>query len=533
MIFEVTDEQIERLNDADLRTLVGFLCEEEVKLHGHSPVSVTRGGNQNAADGGIDVRVDLHENAAIAGYVPVPATGFQVKAQDMPRQLILSEMAPGGVLRSSIAELAAKRGAYIIVSSKGSLADTALSSRRQAMIAAIDGKVADGSLALDFYDRHRVATWVNQHPGLVPWVRERVAVPIAGWRACGDWSSSPTALSTPYLLDGAVRLLNPTLSGANGLSAIDGVNKLRQLLEKPKGVVRLVGLSGVGKTRLVQALFDSRVGVNQLPESQAVYADISDSPDPVPFELLSQLIILKRRAVVIVDNCGAELHRKLAAKVVASDSLLSLITIEYDITDDEPENTDVFKLEPASIEVIEKVLESRFPAIPAPSRSVIAKFSDGNARVALALAHTAKAGESLVNLRDTELFKRLFDQAKGPSEELLNAAKVCALLYSFDGETVEGTDGELAHLADLAGLDVNTLYKHVAELARRQLVQKRGKWRAILPHALAHRLAKLALDDIPFQHIRAVVMNSGSERMLRSFSRRIGYCPKLVAPMWS
>lgn len=28
MIFEVTDEQTERLNDADLRTLVGLLCEE-------------------------------------------------------------------------------------------------------------------------------------------------------------------------------------------------------------------------------------------------------------------------------------------------------------------------------------------------------------------------------------------------------------------------------------------------------------------------------------------------------------------------
>ena len=32
MIFEVTGEQIERLNDTDLRTLVGLLCEVEVGL---------------------------------------------------------------------------------------------------------------------------------------------------------------------------------------------------------------------------------------------------------------------------------------------------------------------------------------------------------------------------------------------------------------------------------------------------------------------------------------------------------------------
>ena len=43
MICEVTDEQIERHDDTDLRTLVGLICEEKVRLQGHSPVSVTRG----------------------------------------------------------------------------------------------------------------------------------------------------------------------------------------------------------------------------------------------------------------------------------------------------------------------------------------------------------------------------------------------------------------------------------------------------------------------------------------------------------
>jgi hypothetical protein len=130
MIFEVTDDQVELLNDADLRTLVGYLCEEDVRAHGHSPVAVTRGGHQNAKDGGIDVRVNLPDGAATSGYVPAVATGFQVKAQDMPSQKILDEMAPDGALRESIAELASRQGAYIIVSSQGSLADSALQIQR-------------------------------------------------------------------------------------------------------------------------------------------------------------------------------------------------------------------------------------------------------------------------------------------------------------------------------------------------------------------------------------------------------------------
>ncbi len=84
MILEVTGDQIAQLNDTDLRTLVGYLCEREVRVHGHSPSAVTWGGHQNAGDGGIDVRVALPAGTPITGYVPNAATGFQVKAQDMP-----------------------------------------------------------------------------------------------------------------------------------------------------------------------------------------------------------------------------------------------------------------------------------------------------------------------------------------------------------------------------------------------------------------------------------------------------------------
>ena len=59
MILGVTADQIATLNDRDLRTLVGCLCEREVRAHGHSPAAVTWGGQQNAADAGIDVRVAL------------------------------------------------------------------------------------------------------------------------------------------------------------------------------------------------------------------------------------------------------------------------------------------------------------------------------------------------------------------------------------------------------------------------------------------------------------------------------------------
>lgn len=523
MLFEVTANDVARLDDTELRTLIARLCEEEVRKLGFSPSCVTWGGHQNAADGGIDVRVDLPESSEITGFVPAAACGLQVKAQDMANQAILDEMAPKGALRKAIEDLAAKRGAYIIVSSHGSVADSALQDRRDAMRKAIDGKVIAGSLTIDFYDRQRLATWVNQHPGLIPWMREKVGRPLSGWRPFGDWSSSPQPLDKPYFIDTSVRLTSPAIRDAEGLQATDGVNHIRHILAKPHGIVRLVGLSGVGKTRLVQALFDERIGESPLAPAEAIYTDISNSPDPVPLELTSQLIHLRQRAVLIIDNCGPDLHQKLATALTIAGANISLITIEYDINDDEPENTAVFKLEVASIDLMEKILTDRFPDIPEPSRRIIAEFSSGNARIAFALAATAKNGESLANLRDRDLFERLFYQSKGKDQSLLNAAKVCALLYSFNGLTLEGPSSELGPLAKIAGLTADQLFAHVSELQRRQLIQKRGPWRAILPHAVAHRLTKLALQDIPFPRIDSAIIQDGSERMLRSFSKRMGY----------
>jgi hypothetical protein len=523
MILEITSEEAERLTDADLRELVGKLCEREVRAHGHSTSAVTWGGHQNAADGGIDVRVSLPLAAAISGYVPRTSVGFQVKAQDMPRSAIQNEMAPAGVVLPSIEELADKAGAYIIVSSKGSVADAPLADRKSAMHDAVAQLPSASMLTLDFYDRRRVASWVNQHPGIVPWVRERLGLPLSGWRPFEDWSSSPAPIDSPYVLDGHARLVGPSIKDADGLNAEQAIARLRQILVQPKGIVRLVGLSGVGKTRLIQALFDDRIGTNALLRSDALYTDISDDPSPVPQELLARLIHDRDRIVLIVDNCGTSLHAKIATKVSSSDCLLSVITVEYDINDDELQDTDVFRLEPASPDLIEKILETRYPNIAAPSCRVIARFSEGNARVAFAIAETAKNGESLANIRDTELFERLFYQQKTHSPELLDAAKVCALLYSFDGETLDGQNSEIVPLAKLSGHTVDQLHKHIADLQRRQLVQQRSKWRAILPHALANRLAKRALEDIPPKRIEETIIDGPSERMLRSFSRRIGY----------
>jgi hypothetical protein len=522
-MFEITADDIAALSDDDLRSLVARLCEAEIRRKGLSASSVTWGGDQNAADGGLDVRVDLHKRTGIQGFVPRAATGFQVKKSDMPPKEIDREMRPKGRVRTVIRDLAQLSGAYIIVSSKGSVSDSALRNRREAMKKAVKGVKGARSLALDFYDRGRVATWVRDHTGMILWVRHKIGKSIQGWRSYGAWAYASDDARAHYLLDDKLRVRTGRRDGGNGVSAADGLVIIRDALRDPRKIVRIVGLSGVGKTRFVQALFDRRVGKRSLDPSLAIYCNMADNPDPQPVGLASDLIASKTRAVLVIDNCPPDLHRRLSETCRSPDGLVSLVSVEYDIRDDDPEATDVFRLEPSSEALIEKLVRARFKTISQIDAKTIATFSGGNARIAVALAGTVGKNETLGGLTDEELFGRLFQQRHDHDPSLLLIAQVASLVYSFQGEAITGEEAELPILAGMIGKDVNEVFRGVANLQSRDLVQQRGVWRAVLPHAIANRLAAMALQNIPSETIEAKLVYSGSARLLTSFSRRLGY----------
>lgn len=521
-MFDISAEDISLLSDEDLRELIGRLCEADLRRNGLSPLAATWGGDQNAADGGVDVRVATVAEIPAACAIVRPNVGYQVKAEDMPRGKILSEMRPGGLLRASIRDLADLRGAYVIVSSKGSVSDAALRERKRAMSEAVAELANASDLHTDFYDRNRVATWVRQHPGVIAWVRERIGRAIPGWRPYDDWTGSNQGAEGAYLADGALRIQGPEVKGA-GLPALEGILRLRRILEVEHGIVRLVGLSGTGKTRLAQALFDRRVGEGGLSPELAIYANLSDDPNPQPVALATGLVAQGQRHVLVIDNCPPELHGRLSEICRKTESKLSLLTIEYDVREDQPEGTDVFELQPSSTDLIEKILLQRVKGLSDVNARSIALFSSGNARVALALASTVEAGESVATLRDAELFERLFRQRQESSNSLMPSAQACSLPYSFQGEDrSSGKESELPKLAAVVGKDLRSLNADIAELERRNLIQRRGVWRALLPHAIANRLATMALENILPEDLERLFATA-PPRLLKSISRRLGY----------
>jgi len=211
-MLELTGTQIAKLDDKELRELVFRLCEAELRQNNQPVASVTAGGNQTAPDGGIDVRVELAVPARL-DFIPRSQTGFQVKCEDMPAAKIKKEMCPGGKLRPSILQLIEAKGAYIIVSSKGSVADGPLLKRIEVMRAAIKNAPNTEAAHLDFYDRERLATWVRSYPGVAMWIRERIDDQLSGWKGYGNWTGDKA--DAPYIQDESGRIFSKTTVARN------------------------------------------------------------------------------------------------------------------------------------------------------------------------------------------------------------------------------------------------------------------------------------------------------------------------------
>ena len=520
-IFDIEKDELLRLSDIQLEELIARLAEAEVAMHGYSPACVNWSGSITAPDGGIDIHVQVPVDQLKPGFLIRPNTVFQAKKHKMPKATIEKEMSTGKALSPIISEQARKQGSYIIVSLGDDCSPSGKADRLKAMRDAVKDDPNKSNLHLDFYDRSKLIQWLRQHPSVMLWVKGKLGQGYSGWQPYGAWSNPPQGVTDTLISVSGVTITLPSGKGQK-LKIDEAISPMRALIRSTNKAVRITGLSGVGKTRIVQALFDETVGTDALDRTVAIYVDTGSEPVPSATAMLDKLIAEDRRAIMILDNCPSELHASLASKVSAAGKEVSLITIEYDIRDDKPQTTEVIHIETDGPEVAEQLLIRRFPSIGQNNARRIAEFADGNARVALAIAERGEEGESLALLSDAQLFNRLFEQRNHPDGNLREQAEILSLVYSFSVSSPDAATDELEILGVLFGYSKIQLFKAVTKLMERHVVQKRSHWRAILPHAIANRLATSALDSIPVDQLRATFEAPDCERLLMSFSHRLG-----------
>ncbi len=521
-ILELPKDELRDLTDVQLEELIGRLSEAEVVVRGGHVGDVRFSGSITAPDGGVDIRVDVKDGSFVPKFIPRANTIFQSKKSKMSAGEITREMKPKGVLLPVIDQQCERAGAYVIVSLGDDCTEPMWIKRCQAMLAAIADHPNKDAIHVDFYDRSKLHQWLLQHPSIMLWVRSVLGKPLSGWQSYGSWSNVPYGATDEFIMEPGVSVILPTQQH-QGLTLKDAIAPTRKLISSTTNkAIRVAGLSGVGKTRFVQALFDETVGENALDRTSVVYTDTGANPVPSVHQVIDHLIQDGQAATVVIDNCPPDLHSDLASRITSTKNSIKLITVEYDISDDQPFKTEVVRIEANGPEIAESLVLRRYPEISQTNARRVAEFSGGNTRIALALADRVKAGESLAKLSDANLFERLFQQRHEADGQLRAHAEILSLAYSFAVEVADGEPDELEVLGALCGATSDQLYTSAQTLFKRQIAQKRGRWRAILPQAIANKLAASALSGLPIKTIRSTFENLINKRLLRSFAHRLG-----------
>jgi hypothetical protein len=514
--FEVTKEMVRGVSDVLLRELLERLLMAEAKKNGIPASCIEVGGNQIAADGGVDGAIEWKGGPEPSDWLPRRTVYFQCKAEAMAPAKLTKEMRPKGVVRPIFAELVGKGGAYIIFSTDDP-SKSARDQRLTAMRAALADVPGKDEIALDFYGADRVARWTNAHPGVTVWLLGQIGRPLGGWRPYGGWSA-PEAETKPYLFDATARV---TSNGAE--TSIDAaITEIRLILARPGGVVRLIGISGMGKTRLAEALFDRGVAAGApLATSHAIYGDAGLDLAVSPALLAEEIAMSGTEAVIVVDNCAQRTHNQLAQIVGHKLSRASLLTIDYDIGGEQPLGR-LVALGNNSEDILDAVLKQRFPNLTDAECRHLAQFSGGNARIALKIAETGGKGGDLSKLNDGELVERLFQanrQEREPSARI--CAETASLVYAFYISAGDGHASEHGVLAGIAGVDADVFYRNIATFLDWGVTQQRGPQRAVMPPPLANMLAAPLIRKSDPESLLARFL-AGPSRLFASFARRIG-----------
>ena len=525
--FTIDSRWISDLDDKQSRELVARLCRAELVRNRCPSSLVTWGGHQLAADGGVDVdvgRITTHSPEII--HLSAERTIIQVKAEKFGPAKITAELKPKGIIRPIFTDMTQNGGTYLIASTRDDCAAPALTNRKNQMREVVEAEGYD-AVQTDFLDIRRLADWVERHISVQIWMREVLGRSLRGWHSYGPWAHGETDVKAIFRMDDTPRVMPPGGRGDSDLLTLEAtIGHMRTALANQTAgrcYLRLVGLSGVGKTRLVQALFDERIeSVAALCPDQVIYTDAGVGSTPTPHEMITELATTGEPAIVIVDNCGSEMHGQLVELAKAAGSQLRLLTVEFDIRDDIPEGTQCYQMEASSKELLSIVLQDRYPMLSQVDADRIATLSDGNARIAIAISETVGETDNLGELRDAQLFDRLFQQRHTNSDVLRRVADAISLVYSFDIADASNT-GESARLAVYADVSRREFLRNVAILKRRGLVQGRGNFRALLPHALANRIAHDALTNLPATEWYDDFFAHETDRLALSFAHRLSF----------
>jgi DNA-binding transcriptional regulator YiaG len=476
--FEVTGQHVSALSERKLVNLVRRLLSAEAHK-GELPLDgIHVAAVVTAPDGGEDAKIEWTDGPERTKFLPARYTQFQLKASDLsPAEVGGEVLTAKKEVKPMVRAALDAGGTYILVCGQ-SYTNSKIILRENAIrttLARVGGSFRDEQI--QFRDADQIALWVNTHPPVAAWLLEQTQPGLVGvFRDWSHWSGRYDSFR--WIPDKRLEEMR---------------SKLLPLISARRGVARVLGRSGYGKSRLVHEALgptaDEEKESTPRLSDLVLYAVETEVGSVAAKNIVQSLADAGIRAIVVVDRCAQDTHQDLTAIVRRASSRLSLITIDHDVRSTERPAPDVIVVNRADESVIDQMLKQISPDLPTEDHRRLVKFSQGFPQIAVLLGQSWSKESSIAAATDAELFDRIILGRKPSDEPLLR--DVGMLLGAFG---LLGAKRSLTDLETVASLTRNRsaddLRAALDELSQRGVVQKHGRLVSLEPKPLAMALGE-------------------------------------------
>ena len=474
--FEVTGQHVSALSERKLVNLTRRLLAAEAHSGGLPMDGIHVAAVITAPDGGEDAKIEWAGGPERTNWLPARYTQIQLKVGGLSPAEAASEVVTAAADVKPMIRTAIEAGGTYILASARSYTDSLIKARESA----IRKKLADAGLKfrpeqVQFRDADQLALWVNAHPPVAAWLLEQTQPGLVG--VFRDWTHWDGRFD-------AVRWIPDTR-----LPVVQ--ERLRKLITLPRGVARVIGLSGYGKSRLVHEALGPTVKEENAPRlcDLVLYAVESEVGPTAVKSVVQNLADSGIRAIVVVDRCASDVHQDLAAMVKRAGSRLSLVTIDYETSGAARMPEDTIHIERASDDVIENLLKQIAPGLPSEDQRRLVRFSQGFPQIAVLLGQSWLKDSSIASMSDSDLFDRIILGRKPSDEALLRETGM--LLGAFGLVGLKAPFSDLEAIVPLSrGRSSGDLRAGLDELLQRGVVQQHGRLVSLQPKPLAMGLAE-------------------------------------------
>ncbi len=407
----------------------------------------------NVGDGGIDAYIE-NANPSSDEIIPRGMTGYQIKSTDLSPKDCRKELCQDKKksIKPEIKRVLDNGGTYVLVLFADITSQKKI--RREMALKAELKRLGFPRAKIRVFTANQLIGFAERYLSLVTWFRNELSqcLPYSSWAQRED-----VKVPKQFVFDDERK---------------QWVEDVRHSLRNPGDdcpVFRVIGLSGMGKTRLVfEALSPDDL------KHRVIYVHAENFLRSSIYNTLQNNHELS--AVIVIDECDLQQHDEFVRSFSGRGPRLAIFTLSFNMAKVAPP-TKPFEVKPLAQDKLAELIENEAPQLPKDVVRRLSQFADGYPRIAVLLSESYLAGsgssEGFITITDEALFNRLIgDRSDITSEHFKRTRLVLMWLSIFSKVGYRGApSAESKWIASTIGIDWNIFTEIVSEQKRRGIVQ--------------------------------------------------------------